>query len=143
MTYYIIILNSIMNRDLTGVLTKPEVFFLRELLLEQRVLAETTFDIAFKYKHKDRFCSSSEKIKYILNECTCEVIEQMYETQKNKFTKNVNCYKLAHFTITEIYNSGILQVSYTNLYILSTCIKLIAYLLYVKDQLFDYTDPKE
>lgn len=136
MTYYIIILNSIMNRDLTGVLNAQEVFFLRELLLEERVLVETTFDIAFKYKHKDRFRSSVEKIECILNEDTCEIIEQMYESQKNNFTKKVNCYKLAHFTITEIYNSGILQVSYTNLYILSTCIKVVAYLLYVKDQLF-------
>ena len=137
MTYYIIILNSIMNRDLTGVLTKQEVFFLRELLLEQRVLAETTFDIAFKYKHKHRFCSSDEKIKSLLDEDTSYVVEQMYESQKNNFTKNVDCYKLAHFTITEIYNSGLLQVSYTNLYLLATCIKLIAYLLYIKDQLMN------
>jgi hypothetical protein len=135
MTYYIIILNGIMNRDLTGVLTTQEVFFLRELLLEERVMAETTFDIAFKYKHKDRFCSSVEKIETILNGDTCHVIEQMYESQQTHFTKNVDCNTLANFTITEIYNSGILQVSYTNLFILSTCIKLIAYLLYVKDQL--------
>ena len=135
MTYYIIILNGIMNRDLTGVLTTQEVFFLRELLLEQRVLVETTFDIAFKYKHKDRFCSSVEKIESILKEDTCLVIEQMYESQKTHFTKNVNCYNLANFTITEIYNSGILQVSYTNLFILSLCTKLIAYLLSVKDHL--------
>lgn len=136
MTYYIIILNGIMNRDLTGVLTSQEVFFLREFLLEQRVLAETTFDIAFKYKHKDRFCSSSEKIESILNDETHQVIEQLYEGQKTRFTKKVNCSNLATFTITEIYNSGILQVSYTNLYILSTCIRLIAYFLDVKDQLF-------
>jgi hypothetical protein len=135
MTYYIIILNGIMNRDLTGVLTTQEVFFLRELLLEERVMAETTFDIAFKYKHKDRFCSSVEKIESILNDDTCGVIEQLYESRKTMFTKNVNCYNLANFTITEIYNSGILQVSYTNLFILSTCIKVIAYFLYVKDQI--------
>jgi hypothetical protein len=96
---YVILINSVNNKDLTGVLNQYETAYLQQTLLQN---PEFFFNL-FEYMK-----TNNDETSAVINTVTT-----LYENNSNSFMKNnnVNYRNIAKMTVCEIHDSGLLQLS--------------------------------
>ena len=112
---YVILINSVNNKDLTGVLNQYETAYLQQTLLQN---PEFFFNL-FEYMK-----TNNDETSAVINTVTT-----LYENNSNSFMKNnnVNYRNIAKMTVCEIHDSGLLQLSSQKIQCLANLILFLSW----------------